>query len=99
MEDPLTRFGPILKRVAFNDDLFLAAPATSVMTSLIDVEQGTASSLADSRAHKALAQAVGSDLVSGMFWPFTWFNRDWVSRNIADYRCSVSIDVPARWES
>ena len=99
LEDPLTRFGPILNRVAFNDDLFLAAPATSVMTSLIDVEQGTASSLADSRAHKALAQAVGSDLVAGMFWPFTWLNSDWVPRNIADYRGSVIMDGPGRWES
>ncbi|MCZ6867410.1 MAG: hypothetical protein O7E55_08790 [Chloroflexi bacterium] len=99
LEDPLSRFDPILNRVAFIDNRFLAAPATFVMTSLIDAEHGTSSSLADNRAHKALAQAVGPDLVAGIFWPFAAMNSDWAPGSIADYRGSVIMDGLDRWES
>lgn len=99
LQDPLTRSVPILNRVAFINDRFLAASATSVMTSLIEVEQGTASSLAGSKAHNALAQAVGPDLLAGIFWPFTQMNSDWAPGSIADYRGPVIMDGPDRWES
>ena len=56
-----------LNRIAVLDEWFLAAAATHQMQALIGVRDGSAGSLLESKAHRTLAEAAGSGLLSGAF--------------------------------
>ena len=88
-----------INRIAFVNGRLLAAAATDIMTSLIDVEQDRVPSLADNEAHQAFAETVGQDLLSGAFYPYSVINRDWAPGSISDYKRGAIIDGPDRWES
>ena len=56
-----------VNRVAVIDNLMLAAPATYIITDLMDVQAGRSLSLLQSHPHRALALAGGEGLLAGEF--------------------------------
>ena len=78
---PLRRLGLSLNRVVILDDRLLAAPATRIINSLIATQQGAASSILDSTAHRALVTPVGDGLVSGALIPAQWVLDNWNTVN------------------
>ena len=56
-----------LNRISLLDDRFLAAAATDLLVSLIDVNQGKSDSLMDRKPYALLAGAAGEELLSGAF--------------------------------
>ena len=78
---PLRLTGLHLNRVAFVEDRVLASPATAMIESLIDSQYGRTPSLLDSKAHKALAEAVGEGLIGAAIVPPGWIVETWEQAN------------------
>jgi len=74
---PLRHLGVPLNRIAFVEDQLLTAPATEIVEKLIDVQQGKAASLLDSKPHATLAKAVGEGLMGGVFVTPQWIVDAW----------------------
>jgi hypothetical protein len=54
-------------RIALLDDWLLAAPATDLLTALIDIHQGNGDGFMDSDLHRKLAEAVGVGILTEVF--------------------------------
>ncbi|MDP2949533.1 MAG: hypothetical protein Q8P22_08345 [Chloroflexota bacterium] len=72
LSHPLNIVGAYLDRVAVPDDALLIAPNQGILQSLVNIRQGNARSLAGSRLHTALADAVGNGLLGAAIMPSDW---------------------------
>jgi len=88
-----------INRMAFVGERLLAAPATEVIMSLIDAEQGRDSSLMNSEAYKAIGSAVGQELLSARIEPYSAVNSELEAGSIDGYNGGVILSRPDRWES
>lgn len=88
-----------INRMAFVGQRLLAAPATEVIMSLIDADQGRDPSLMDSEAHKAIGMAAGQGLLSARIEPYSTVNSKLEAGSIDGYNGGVILSGPDRWES
>jgi hypothetical protein len=77
IKHPLRLIGLYLNRVALIGDRVLASPATGPIASMIDAQYGRTSNLMDSRAHRALVEAVGEGLIGAVIMPSGWIIDTW----------------------
>jgi hypothetical protein len=98
LEHPLRIMGPYLNRIAFVGDRLLVATTTEIMEGLIDVQRGEAPSLLDSSPYRGLAEAVGEEVLGGVFVEPQWIVDAW---NPWDKKPAERLDEylegPDRW--
>jgi hypothetical protein len=71
---PLRNRSYAINRIAFMGDRLLSAPATDLLTPLIDVQQGNVATVRESVPHVALTRALGNGLLAGIFHPHADLN-------------------------
>ena len=82
-----------VNRVAVIDNLMLAAPATYIITDLMDVQAGRSLSLLQSHPHRALALAGGEGLLAGEFGTQQSIG-DWLGRRTPTVIASIAESHP-----